>query len=626
MRHAWTAGKKADQIQQEVDRRKDIASNLAELKKLRGLCESLSREAIEGLSGRVKEILGEIHLEGNLHFQSARLERRDGFTVLGEFSPEVRIDATQVANTSWIRAFLWAFLFALRNEAVEQIGSDRFPLLVVDDPQMTFDAHHRAMWSMYVKSLQESPLNVQLFLTTHDEGFLDLIKVDGVRGREALIAAPTPGIKHAQIFEGGKLEREWDEATSAGTAKAGRSYIGGVREFVEGMLKQLLRGQDADIVTLPVGGLRDRVKNAHDAGRAPWNQPAFKKLVKALDRGRSEVQYLEGSHHTTGRNYGMNEARVVEKFWSKTLKPALERAFRTAREHRLLHRGLSALYGGPAVATLPKGYREQVQAIRLEVIGCASALTDGRVADGMVRMDPFDEGGSDAVMLANHSAYRLAAATLEPVARPGEIVLVHNHKDPTPNSLVVAISEDIVLARRFEIADNHTDVVVLTAQSINPRQIESPVIAHRSSFELYKIVGVLYDDASPPPASCNEVVECGGEASLKGFAKRSLGLVEVHGESAVPDALDGQYLIVADPVKPDDESLKLHDGHPVIAVDSDGYHYFKRLRRVAEHSVVLESLDSGGVYPPVVLFPSNGRAPRLKKVWPVVGVLFERGT
>ena len=623
MRKAWRAGTKTDQIQREIDHRKDVANSLSALKKLRGLCDSLAREAIEGLSNRIKQILGEIHLSGDLKFQEARLGRRDSLTVLGDLSEEVRIDATQIANTSWIRAFLWAFLFALREEAVSQIGRDWLPVLVVDDPQMTFDAHHRTMWSQYVKSLQEPPSSVQLILATHDESFLDLIKVDGVTGREALIGAPSTSSSCAQILEGGKLEREWTNAKLRPTPKAGQDYIADVREFVEGMLKQLLRGEDAGIASLTLGQLRSRISDNHDSGRAPWNQPPFAKLVGALEQGRPEVKYLDGAHHTTGRSYGWGEAQNVEKFWRQSLHPALERAYRTVREHRLVHRGLSALYGGPAVADLPEGNADQLRAIPLEVIGRASAVTDGRVADGMVQMDRLEANGSQPVVLGNHSAYRLAANTLEPVARPGEIVLVDNQKDPTPRSLVVAISEDTLLARRYEVAVNHGDVAVLTSQSINPRKIEPPVIAHRSSFELRKVVGVLYDSAySLPSDADNEVIDCGGNAAIKSIVQDSLGLVHVDGQSAEPYALDSQYLIVANPINADSAALDAHDGHPVIAADSDGNHYFKRLRRVTD-GVVLESLDSGGVYPPVVLLPANSGSPCLDRIWPVLGVLFE---
>ena len=623
MRKAWLAGRKTDQIQREIDHRKDVASSLSGLKKLRGLCDSLATEVIEGLSNRIKQILGEIHLEGDLRFQEARLGRRDSLTVLGKLSEEVRIDASQIANTSWIRAFLWAFLFALREEAVSQIGRDWLPVLVVDDPQMTFDAHHRTMWSQYVKSLQEPPSSVQLILATHDEGFLDLIKVDGVTGREALIGAPSTSSSCAQILEGGRLEREWSNAKLRPTPKGCQDYIADVREFAEGMLKQLLRGEDAGIASQSLGQLRNRISDNHDSGRAPWNQPPFAKLVRALDQGRPEVKYLDGAHHTTRRSYSWGEAQTVEKFWRQTLHPALERAYRTVREHRLVHRGLSALYGGPAVANLPEGNADQLRTIPLEVIGRASAVTDGRVADGMVQMDRLEANGSKPVVLGNHSAYRLAANTLEPVARPGEIVLVDNQKNPTPRSLVVAISEDRILARRYEVAVNHGDVAVLTSQSINPRKIEPPVIAHRSSFELRKVVGVLYDSAySLPSDADNEVIDCGGNAAIKSIVRDSPGLVHVYGQSAEPYALDGQYLIVANPIQADRAALYAHDGHPVIAADSDGSHYFKRLRRVA-NGVVLESLDSGGVYPPVVLLPGSSGSPCLDRIWPVLGVLFE---
>ena len=623
IRSACRSGMEADQIQRVIDHRRDITNSLAELKKLRGVCESLAREALEDLSDRIKGILGRLHLEGSPHFERVRLERRSGMTVVGKFSEEVRVDATQVANTSWIRAFLWAFLFALREEAVENLGRDQLPLLVVDDPQMTFDAHHRKMWADHVRSLQGAPQPIQLLLTTHDESFLDRIKVDGIIGRGALIIAPTAGTRNAQILEGGKVSRLWSKVRSNPTPSNAQQYMAEVRVFVEGMLKEVLRGQGARIDDLTVGTLRDRIRQEHGSDRAPWNQPPFKKLVKALDPGCSAVKYIAGAHHTTGRHYGISEACCVKKHWHKTLEPAINRASRSVREHRLLHSGLSALHGGPAVVDFPEGYQEHVRAIPLTVLGCASALTEGRIADGMVQVKQFREDSPDSVMLENHSALRLAASTLEPVARPGEILLIHNHRDPTPKSLVVAISEDTILARRFEIAENHKDVAILTAQSMNPRQIEPPVIAHRSSFDLRKIVGVLYDSEDLPPNPSGEVVECGGEFALKRLAKSSLGLLVVQGQSAVPYALDGQHLIITGPVNPCAQVLRQLDGQPVIAQDSEDCHYFKRLRKLKDNRVILESLSSDGASCPVMLSPPNDRGPYLRRVWPVVGVLFE---
>ena len=625
MRKAWRAGNTAAQIDLEVTRRTNIANSLAPLKSLRVLCASFAREAIEGLSERISRVLDQIHLTEELRFQSARLESRAGLIVRGEFSRKVRIDATQVANTSWVRAFLWAFLFSLREEAIEQLGSDPFPLLVVDDPQVTFDAHHRHMWARYVVSLQDDPSRVQLILTTHDENFLGLIKDDGITGREALIGAPGPSGEHVEIFEGEALDRKWTEALSKNTPNGGVLYMKAVREYVEGMLKLMLRGQDVDIRYLGIGKIRKRLEEYHEAQTAPWNQPVFRKLVRTLNPGRSEVKYIEKSNHTMGRFYGMGEARSVEKFWQNVLKPALDRACRTAREHRLLHGGLSALQGSPPVVNLPDGYQDIVRKIPLRVLGRAAALSHGRVADGTVDMNEFQTKDEVRVILGHHSAYRLTASTIEPVARAGDIVLVQAHGEPSEKSLVVAISEDRILARRFEIAENHSDIAVLTAQSINPRQIALPLIAHRTSFTLHKIIGVLYDDFSwnAPLQSGGEVCDCGGESVLRRLSASALGLVQVMGQSAEPYALDGQYLILQNPVSPK-EALESLRGRPVIAADTEHNTYFKRLRCVTDGNIVLESLDSSGIYDPVILSPPNGNGIRLEKIWPVVGVLFKR--
>ena len=625
MRMAWTVGEKAAEIERDVNHRDDIADNLVPLKKLRSLCEAFAREAINDLSGQISTILEQIHLTEQLQFQSARLERKEGLVIRGELAPELQIDATLVANTSWVRAVLWAFLFALREEAIEQLGNDPFPLLVFDDPQSIFDAQHRHMWARYIASLQSESSNIQLLLTTHDEFFLGLIKVDGITGRQALISAPGPERKHVDIFEGEALDRKWNKTQHEPTPQSGVSYIRAVREYIEGMLKLMLRGQDADIMNLTIGKLRERLSQYHQAKRAPWNQAAFKKLIGKLDPGRSEIKYMEDSHHTKGRNYGMGEATSVEKFWREELKPTLDRAYRTTREHRLVHGGSSALNGSPPTATLPEGYQEKVRAIPLRILGRAAACSNGRIADGTVDMDQHAVGNQIPVKLGRHFAYRLTASTLEPVAWAGDIVLVKEHGEPSQKSLVLAISEEQILARRFEIADNHVDIAVLTAQASNPRLIAPPVIAHRATFKLHKIIGVLYENLvwNLPSPSDAEVCDCGGEAVLSHLSTDTLGLVEVMGQSAEPYALDGQYLIVKNPITPQVAMTSLQ-GRPVIATDTDGNTYFKRLGGVANERIVLESLDSSGTYSPVILFAPGGGELCLEKVWPVAGVLFEQ--
>ncbi len=49
-----------------------------------------------------------------------------------------------------------------------------------------------------------------------------------------------------------------------------------------------------------------------------------------------------------------------------------------------------------------------------------------------------------------------------------------------------------------------------------------------------------------------EVVECGGEAVITAMLSKAKGLVEVSGHSAEPQALDKQFLIISDPLSPND--------------------------------------------------------------------------
>jgi SOS-response transcriptional repressor LexA len=623
MRSAWTTGKTVVQIEKELNRRLAIADLIEPLKLLVQFSQSVAREAIEGLSGRIAKLLSRTLITERLQFQDAQLQKKEGIVVYGGFGNEIRIDATLIANTSWLRAVLWAFTFALREEAVDQFEKDLLPLLVFDDPEATFDAEHRHRWAQYVASLQDGPSRVQLVLTSFDQMFLELIKMGGVTGRQAMSAAAGPELGFIGLFEGSSLDRKWQETKKINTPQAGREYMSATRVYLEGLLRLMLSGEDAKVSSLVVGDCREKLNHLHNSRIAPWDRSEFKNLVTLLGKHVTAIKYIESSHHASGLNLGMAEATDVEAHWRTKLRPTLDTCFRLARDYLILHGGLTALRAPAPVITLPEGYKAKVAQIPLRVLGKAAALSDGRTADGCIDMDVYATTIQKKITLAQHSAYRLTAETLEPVARPGDMLLVKEAGEPSLKSLVVALSEDRVLARRFDVAENHSDIAVLTAQAINPRKIAPPVIAHRSTLTLHKIIGVLYGDAAwrAPGDSGMEVCECSGEAVLSGLVTDALGLVEVMGQSAEPHALNGQYLIVEKQLS-GVESLKKLDGKPIIASDSDNHRYFKRLR-VGKDRVVLESMDSGGDYAPVILELPGNSSNCLELVWPVAGVLFE---
>jgi hypothetical protein len=618
-----TAGREIVRIQTEQDRRVLVSDALAPLKSLTALAESTARQAINELSGRIQNLLKEFHLSERLHFHSTSLPKKGGVVVRAGFTDEIRIDAALIANTSWFRSTLWAFVFALREEAVEQNKGDPFPVLIFDDPQSTFDNEHRLRWAQYIASLQIQTSRIQVVLATHDPSFVATVAAAQIKGRNALIAAATVALGHIAIFEGGALERAWTTAFASKTPKDCQIYLSDVRVYLEGMLKIMLQAEDPSVGTQVVGDMRETISQLHNKRIAPWSRISFQNLANALKK-QPETKFFEGAHHTTGQMYGFAEATDLQKHWHKTLGPLLTRCFLQIREHQLRHGSASRLLLSPATVELPEGYQSALRSHRLQILGRASALSDGRISDGAVVYAEIDPVGSPQHVLGKHLAYRLSAQTLEPVATQGDLLLVKELGTPAPKSLVIAIAEDRILARRFDLSDTDGDVAVLTAQAMDPLRIASPVVAHLGSLKLHKIIGVLFDEYQPRPVGhADEIISCGSESAISALLPAAIGLVEVVGQSAQPLALDGQFLVLLPSVSTVAELTRL-DGKPVIAMDTDGAHFFKRLRLVSSTMVILESLDAGGLHPPHVLAISDGSAAlSLKKVWPVCGVIFE---
>ncbi|MBY3385067.1 AAA family ATPase [Rhizobium laguerreae] len=623
---AWKFGREAHRLQKIQEEREAIVGKLAPLKTLGALADAQARLAIETLSEDIGVILRRIHLTERLAFKGAKLQRRAGLEVHAAFAEDFKIDATLVANTSWLRAVLWAFLFALRQEAIKQLGTEPLPLLLLDDPQSTFDAEHRHRWALEIVGLQTRSTPAQIILATHDEIFVELLKIDGVKGREAIIVSAGPELGHVGIFEGASLDRKWEETKSENTAVAGQNYIGAVRIYVEGLLRLMLRGYAADVnwagCGFVMGTARDKIRELSDAKLAPWDKSEFKRLIGQLDPGISAIKHMEMAHHSGRVNLGMGEAQGVEEHWRKKLQSVLRRAFQLVRDHQLIHGGLRALHALEPDCELPEGYTDKIKTLRFPLLGRAAALTGGITADGRVDLD-FSSERTIPIVLGRHFAFRLNAPTLEPVARKGDILLVKEIGEPSTRSLVVARYEDRVVARRFEIADNHSDIAVLTAQAVNPRQIAPPIVVKKATLELHKVIGVLFDGGQTSAVDEGEVCDCGGESFIHRYATEVKGLVEVVGNSAEPIALNGQMLLIGDAISAS-EALNRLDGRPVIAGDMADDRYFKRLRRGEGSTVVLESLEISGDFPPVVLTYGTGAITDLKEVWPVYGVLFEQ--
>ncbi len=612
-------------INTEQEMRKAIAEALEPLKDLKNLVDAETHRSIQSLSGRVGSILKDIRLKDRFDFENTELEKRL-VTVHGRFSEEYKIDAGLVAHASWLRAILWAFIFAMREEAIEDQGGCAFPLMVLDDPQLTFDPKNKRKWAEKIVELTNADVSqansVQLFLTTHERQFFDIVTgTCGLHGEKGMIARPHGKTGVTQILNGTKLERGFAKAKADDCDEQGYNYVRDVRVYCEDLLRIMLRPESYELSNNTLGtltGLLDEYQKAHVG---PFNRPIFVRLTKAIsEKDHKEIVFMNATSHTNDGTIGLAQAEDVERYWMETLQRRFSDAFMLAADYDA-YGDDPRLYTYPdAVIDFPVSKSNAIARASLLRTGiAAAAASDGLVGDGAISIEEWER--ADPLKLHNHDAYRVCASTLEPVATIGNVILVRNYGAPNARNLVVAVQGDRLVARRLNLSDDHPGMAVLTGQGTNPYMLPQPIIAPVDKLPMRKIVGTLFMSAgTPPPRGASEVTLLDDTSTIENVLDGAR-LFKVSGRSMEPIALEDQFVITwAETI--DETTLTRLEGGLVIAIDEDGATYFKRLRRRGD-LIILESANSDSSTSSELLSLSGGGYPKLAKLLSIAGVLFE---
>jgi hypothetical protein len=615
-------------IRKEQDLREAIAKALAPLKDLRLLVGAETARSIVTLSGRMKAVLERIHLRERLVYEQAFLGKK-AVNVSGRFDEGMQIDAALVANTSWLRAILWAFVLALREETIEALGTNPFPLMLLDDPQTTFDPRNKRKWAQEIARLanleRDAKDGIQLILTTHERHFFQLmVEHEKLCGEQGLIGGVNKACGVATIVNGGCLERVWKEASDNNDDARARDYIADVRIYCEDLLKFMLRGEGPDIVGLSLDGLKNALKRLHDAHVPPFDRKVFTDLLHTLSGGGGKpLKLINESHHKDDESIGVAEAKDVKAFWESKLLDQIHDAFATYDRFESFYGEPRAFPWAKTVIPFPGGFRDEVKALKFQQTGIAAAAkSDCRAGDGVVTVEEWET--ETPVVLPNHEVYQLAAGTLDPVAAIGDLLIVCNHAKVNPRNLVVVTFGKALLARRYNLMEAHPEIIVLTGQAVDPLALPEPVIVSPESAQVRKVVGTIFAAHTLPPPTLHsdrEFVPL-SDATLLQKMLDGARLLQVNGRSAEPIALEGQFLITRNATKTS-EQVKALDGRPIVAVDADGARYFKRLRCCGPIAV-LESLNPDGTTAAEVLsFEGALGLPKLTQAIEVIGVLFE---
>lgn len=629
------AAKEADlwlPIHEKQRVREAIALALTPLKDLRVLVAAQTAGSISALSGRMKAILDRIHFRERLLFENAAVDKKS-VHIAGSFNPGVRIDAAVVANSSWLRAILWAFVLAVREQAIADAGGNSFPLLLLDDPQVTFDPRNKRKWAEEIARLGKADpadeTGAQVILITHERQFFQmLVNSEKLPGQQGLVVRMCDASKVARVIYGDSLASAFEEAQSSGDDQKGHAYVQKVRVYLEDLLKIMLRAEGVDIYNQSPDDLCTLMKKRRTDSVPPFTNPVFRTLLEHIagGGGGKAMDFINKAHHQFDGTIGVAQAADVKKFWEDQVESRLHTCFKIFAEFEA-HVGEPRLFAWMEnVVQMPTTDVLDLKAVHFHCTGIAAAAkTDGRAGDGLITLADLSE--TQQITLHNHSAYQLTSGTLDPVADIGDVIIVSNFAKVHQRNLVVTAFEDQLLARRYNETEVHPHIAVLTGQATDPAAIAQPVIVPRAQIKMRKIVGTVFAKHLLPIPAKTDNIEF---TALADFVTvhamlKDAKLFRVSGRSAEPVALDGQFIITQF-VPISIETLAKFEGRPVIAVDENGVRYFKRFR-INGAFAVLESLNPDGTAPAELLsFGGEQGLPRLSALMEVVGILFELPT
>ena len=533
--------------------REEIADAMKPLRKLRNLVNLTTRQTIDDVSDVAKEIHQQIYNPEALSYQKAEVSESRGRQSLS-FQAKLgsnlnwRIDASLLANVSWMRGILWSFVFAIRNRAISRVGHCPFELMVLDDPQLTFDTRNLKGWARFLGSSDglRQHQACQLLVTTHSMPFaLEMTAMREIR----MLAMETgqPWSQSAQMVEGDFAGVRFDKMMAENSDDRARSLIRDIRVLAETLLKHAIQPFDPAFVRQPeatLGRMIEWIADRNANGQPPYRDRVFGELVAVKASCSREFGQLSEPHHSVSETITVREAKQIYGFWRKVLFPAVHKVW---EEYRFLQK---SIVGEVAAIPLPANCNHKpsrsivLAAVQPAILARVSAYSDGRAASA-IRIDHLSNG--DAVDLSARAAYRLEKDTLSPVARVGDILLTRlDGQCRAPNLVVEDRGTHRVARRWLEYAAVPT-LAVLAASSSNPREVPPAIISRAEGANRRKIVGVLFaadrlqagDRIGPDAEATSLEADNGMVADLVA----DTDVFEVQGSSAEPIALDKQYLL-----------------------------------------------------------------------------------
>jgi len=545
----------------------------------------------------------------------------DGSLAIDAAAEGTKASAQHISNSSDLRATLLSFLIAFWQHLMEVRGG--LSLLMIDDLQELFDKDNRRRVANTIPLIVQN--GCRIIVTTNDTtfgrrvtaSFIGKVGSDKIdRRRIHPLNAARQHIELGKFIEAIEAKRmAFELPENRNEAQPARDYIKDLRIYLENRLLDFFDIVDSGLPYNPtfsdlMSGIRTRMRVPHEA----FASRAFAKLKSdpALADNSDFLNLMNQSHHGNEDEITFNNIYLVREDCIRVRK-IVDAA------HEEYERWLRRDRRDPVISMPACPEPMSPPSFDVPVILDLAAFTTETPATDVSEAEECFSGS----WFENRALYLINTHNFGFAATPNCRAIVDLSNRPIiDKTLVIAIHQNKVYARRLFHSTSNPNVVVLASEAENPLKRPPTVFLPAEEVRLLNVVGILFDDRPQFPKPSEE-------AELLDYfdLSENIQLVfRVRGESAIPLALPGQTILGGDLVMT--SQLDRLEGTPVAISTSDGS-AFKKIGKVVPGNPHVRQFESiGGLGESMLvrtedIEDSFNTLPLMQSIRRVLGVLYD---
>jgi hypothetical protein len=460
-------------------------------------------------------------------------------------SEKATAPAQHISNASALRASLMGFFLAFWEHVLISRGG--IALLILDDPQDLLDDDNRDRLAATLPELAKK--GGQLLVATYNRSFARAVVAAGRKHAAVEHLSVHPVNATRSLLETALAVEELDRKRDAferdkDIAPAAQDYASEVRVFVEARLGDLFDdpAYPAYSTVSKAPAFSAYLNRLRGLTKSPPNALFKSKAVldfcncKELAEGADCLRVLNTSHHNKASlSYGDVNRVAADLDHVGELAEKMHSEFRHWR------------WREPLQSTEPPS---NVVALKRLVPPAFRACIHPDLAAFTARSghDATQDVATEILTgewFADKTLFYIRTENLGFAVPSGCIAIVESSpylgKD---HNLVIARHKNNILARRF-LRSPSGDDVTLAAEATDPRRAKPTLQFSASDITVYRIVGMLTEQPSPPVGK-GEATEIDAEGSLSQIK----AAYRVREDSGVPLALPGQVVLGGEDVAP----------------------------------------------------------------------------